>query len=221
MTAVGNGWPPSSRQLLQIPGPHGRTGRHRHRPVRVGHDQGCDRGAGDGVIGRGGAEAALERRGDRAKSGTGVAKREVRRRPLGRGVRQGTVRGYLAPQLVATIGEVEDDRTADERDDGTPADETPTPCTQPRRQPGNRVDPVSSAAGQDQGADVPHQPTAAESIGVIGAGNAAPHVRSGEQRSIGQHHRDAGKGVEILCIADKQSGDVSQTVAWPGLDQDG
>ena len=87
--------------------------------------------------------------------------------------------------------------------------------------PATEIDPVSSTAGQDQGADVPHQPTAAEGIGVIGAGNAAPHVRSGEQRSIGQHHRDAGKGVEILCIADKQSGDVSQTVAWPGLDQDG
>ena len=68
---------------------------------------------------------------------------------------------------------------------------------------------------------MPHQPTAAESIGVIGAGNAAPHVRSGEQRTIGQHHRDAGKGVEILGIADKQSGDVSQTVARPGLDQEG
>ena len=68
---------------------------------------------------------------------------------------------------------------------------------------------------------MPHQPTAAESIGVIGARNAAPDVSSGEQRSLGQHHRDAGKGVEVLCIADKQSGDVSQTVARPGLDQDG
>ena len=56
---------------------------------------------------------------------------------------------------------------------------------------------------------------------MVGARNAAPDVSSGEQRSIGQHHRDAGKGVEILCIADKQSGDVSQTVARPGLDQDG
>ena len=196
------------------------TARHRHRAVRVGHDQGCDRGAGDGVIGRGGAEAALERRGNRAKSGTRVAKREVRGRPLGRGVRQGTVGRDLAPKLVAAIGQVEDDRTADERNDGTPADEAPAPGTQPRRQPGNRVDPVSSTAGQDQGADVPHQPTAAEGIGVIGARNAAPHVRSGEQRTIGQHHRDAGKGVEILGIADKQPGDVSQTVAWPGLDQE-
>ena len=83
------------------------------------------------------------------------------------------------------------------------------------------VDPVSSTAGQDQGADVPHQPTAAEGIGMVGTRNAAPDVSSGEQRSLGQHHRDAGKGVEILRIADKQSGDVGQTVARPGLDQGG
>ena len=68
---------------------------------------------------------------------------------------------------------------------------------------------------------MPHQPTAAESIGVIGAGNAAPDVSSGEQRSIRQHHRDAGKGVQILGIADKQPGDVGQTIARPGLNQDG
>ena len=68
-----------------------------------------------------GTEAALERRGNCAKAGTGVAKREVRRRQLGRRVRQGPVWRDLAPKLVAVIGQVKDHRTADERDDGAPA----------------------------------------------------------------------------------------------------
>ena len=67
---------------------------------------------------------------------------------------------------------------------------------------------------------MPHQPTAAEGIGVIGARNAATHVGGGEQWSIGQHHRDAGKSVEVLGVADKQPGHVGQAVAWPRLDQD-
>ena len=60
-------------------------------------------GGPDGVIGRSGTEAALEGRGNRAKAGTGVAKREVSRRLLGRRIRQGTVRGDLAPKLVAAM----------------------------------------------------------------------------------------------------------------------
>ena len=67
---------------------------------------------------------------------------------------------------------------------------------------------------------MPHQPAAAEGIGVIGARNAAAHVGGGEQRSIGQHDRDAGKGVEVLCVADEQPGHVGQAVAWTRLDQD-
>mgnify|MGYP006370409471 CR=1 FL=1 len=143
-----------------------------------------DRGAGDGIKCRGGTEAALERRGNCAKAGTGVAKREVRRRQLGRRVRQDPVWRDLAPKLVAAIGQVKDHRTADERNDGAPAGKASAPGTQPRRQPGNSVDPVGSTTGQDEGADVPHQPTAAEGISVIGARNAATHIDGGEQWSI-------------------------------------
>ena len=40
-------------------------------------------------------------------------------------------------------------------------------------------------------------------------------------QEIGQHDRDPGKGVEILCVADEQPGHVGQAVAWTRLDQDG
>ena len=53
---------------------------------------------------------------------------------------------------------------------------------------------------------------------MIGARNAAAHVDGREQGSIGQNHRDAGQGVEVLRIADKQPGDVGQAIARPRVE---
>lgn len=153
-------------------------------------------------------------------AGTGAdrTEREIGRCRLSRLVAKLAIGRIAAPILVAAIAQVEEDRGRHDRHAKTTHLDADVFLPQRRLDAGSGIEAEGRAAGQHDCVNGRDRVLRLEQVGLTRARCATQHLDSGHRRLLAKHYRDAGLQPGVSSIADGESGDVGDQVAWTGAE---